>query len=73
VFTFVLLQALRLMEPRQAMKELGLPEHEIRFTSTLTLEDDGQPTKTADKIYQLIKRYVHRYVLHEYGARIGVV
>ncbi|KAI0241299.1 Integrator complex subunit 11 [Lamellibrachia satsuma] len=55
----------RLMEPRQAMKELGLPEHEIRFTSTLTLEDSGQPTKTADKIYQLIKRQFSRHSVQQ--------
>ena len=52
------MQSLRLMEPRHAMKELGLAEHEIRFTSTLTLEDNGELSKTIDKIYQLLKQWV---------------
>ncbi|KAL5020613.1 hypothetical protein ScPMuIL_002306 [Solemya velum] len=49
---------LRLIDPGQALCELGLEEHQLRFTSTVYVEEDGPPTKTADKIYQLIKSKV---------------
>ena len=54
-----ILQRLRLMEPQEAMKELGMTHHRLRFTSTLLLEDDGPPTMTTDKIYHDLKRYAH--------------
>ncbi len=44
------------MEPADAMKELGMTQHRLRFTSTLLLEDDGPPTITTDKIYHDLKR-----------------
>ena len=45
------------MEPGEAMKELGMRQHRLRFTSTLLLEDDGPPTMTTDKIYHDLKRF----------------
>ncbi|CAH1774605.1 unnamed protein product [Owenia fusiformis] len=47
---------LRLIDPSEAMKELGLPEHKIRFTSTLALENEGTVTQTIDKIFNLVKK-----------------
>jgi len=31
-------QSVRLVEPAQAMKELGLSEHKLRFTSSVSME-----------------------------------
>ena len=56
---YVTLQSLRLIEPSQAMKELGLVEHQIRFTSTITLDDPGPPTATTDKVYRKINECVN--------------
>lgn len=46
---------LQLIDPGQALKDLGLEEHNLRFTSTVTLEEEGPTTQTADRIYQLVK------------------
>ena len=54
---FVQFQKMRILEPSVAMKELGLQEHQIRFTSTITVEHSGPPNNTTEKIYNLIKRY----------------
>ena len=51
------------MEPQEAMKELGMTHHRLRFTSTLLLVDDGPPTMTTDKIYHDLKRYTHYDIL----------
>ena len=37
-FVFLYNQSVRLLEPAQAMKELGLTEHKLRFTSSVTME-----------------------------------
>lgn len=46
---------LQLMDPDQALKDLGITEHNVRFTSTLNVDESRIETKTAEKIYQLIK------------------
>ncbi|XP_041377691.1 integrator complex subunit 11-like [Gigantopelta aegis] len=46
---------LQLVEPSHAFRELGLEEHHLRFTCTVTVEEDGSINQTADKIYQLIR------------------
>lgn len=50
-----LLQKLQIMDPEQALKDLGITEHNVRFTSTLSVDESRIETKTAEKIYQLIK------------------
>lgn len=45
------------------MSTLGVSQHEIRFTSTVVIEDPGPASKTAERIYQLVKRLVFLYVL----------
>ncbi|XP_064611089.1 integrator complex subunit 11-like isoform X1 [Liolophura sinensis] len=52
---------LQLVEPASAMRELGIDEHHIRFTSTVSIEDDGPPSNTADKIYQMVKSKLREY------------
>lgn len=46
---------LQLIDPGQALKELGLEEHNLRFSSTVMLDEEGPTMQTADKIYQLVK------------------
>lgn len=46
---------MQLMDPDQALRELGIKEHNVRFTSTLYVSEDGLATKTAEKIYMLVK------------------
>ncbi|KAI1297236.1 Integrator complex subunit 11 [Halotydeus destructor] len=48
---------LRLMEPAEAMQEVGIVPHQIRFTSTVRFEDAGKhgAMHTADLIYQKLK------------------
>ena len=53
-----MLQRVRLLEPRSAMKELGLNEHHIRFTSNVTVDAPGSATAVSDKIYQLFQKSV---------------
>ncbi|KAG1651814.1 Integrator complex subunit 11 [Nymphon striatum] len=47
--------SLQLVEPGDAMSELGIKQHEIRFTSTVCLENELTVSKTTDIIYQLLK------------------
>lgn len=56
----IILQKIRLMEPDDAMAELGLVPHEIRFTSTIRIEDpSGVPaSRLTDVIYAKLKRFV---------------
>ena len=49
---------MRLLEPRSAMKELGLNEHHIRFTSNVTVDAPGSAAAVSDKIYQLFQKSV---------------
>ena len=35
---FLFEQSVRLLEPTQAMKELGFTEHKLRFTSSVAME-----------------------------------
>ena len=53
-----MLQRVRLLEPRSAMKELGLSEHHIRFTSNVTVDAPGSAAAVSDKIYQLLQKSV---------------
>ncbi|KAL4221575.1 Integrator complex subunit 11 [Mactra antiquata] len=46
---------LQLMDADQALKDVGLKEHNLRFTSTLYVEEDGASEKLAEKIYTLVK------------------
>ena len=42
--TIVLFQSVQLVQPSQAMEDLGLQEHHIRFTSTVIVDDPGELT-----------------------------
>lgn len=49
---------MQLVDPDQALKDLGIKEHNLRFTSTLYVDEDGASEKLAEKIYMLVKEYV---------------
>ena len=44
-----------LVEPSTAFRDLGLEEHQLRFTCTVSLDEEGSVTDTAERIYKLIK------------------
>ncbi|XP_071116237.1 integrator complex subunit 11-like [Haliotis cracherodii] len=46
---------LQLVEPAQAFRELGLEEHQLRFTCTVSVDEGGTVMQTVDKIYNLLK------------------
>lgn len=52
---------LQLVDPEQAMSAIGVTPHEIRFTSTAVVDDPGPASKTAERIYQLVKSNLKDY------------
>jgi len=46
-----------LMDVDQACREAGIARHVVRFSSTIIVDDPGPASKTAEKIFQKIKRY----------------
>jgi integrator complex subunit 11 len=44
------------MDVDQACQEAGIARHIVRFSSTIILDDPGPASKTAEKIFQKIKR-----------------
>jgi len=52
------LQKLQILETNKALQELGLVEHELRFTSTVVVNFTGALTSLADSVYELLKRFV---------------
>lgn len=48
-------QKLQLVDPDEALKDLGIKEHNLRFTSTLYVEESGPADKLTEKIYSLFK------------------
>jgi integrator complex subunit 11 len=43
------------MDVEQACSEAGITRHIVRFTSTITLDDPGPASKTAEKLQVMIK------------------
>lgn len=52
---FFLQQKLQLVDPDEALKDLGIKEHNLRFTSTLYVDEPGPADKLTEKIYDLFK------------------
>ncbi|XP_023931295.1 integrator complex subunit 11-like, partial [Lingula anatina] len=48
-------EKMQLLDAGQAMNELGLEEHQLRFTSTVVIEYPGEVEQTVDRIYQYVK------------------
>lgn len=55
---------LQIIDPSQALKEMGVEEHHLRFTSTISIEEEGPGNKVAEKIYQLVKRKLKDFSIH---------
>lgn len=54
----------QLVDPVEAMSDLGLRQHQLRFTSTISLDDEGPVADTADRLYQKIKSKLKDYPIH---------
>ncbi|XP_026056007.1 integrator complex subunit 11-like isoform X3 [Carassius auratus] len=53
--------SLRLVSPEQALKELGLSEHQLRFTCRVLLHDPHSDTDTLGRIYTHLKSVLKSY------------
>lgn len=53
--------SLRLVSPEQALKELGLSEHQLRFTCRVQLHDPHSDTDTLSRIYTHLKSVLKSY------------
>ncbi|XP_067301775.1 integrator complex subunit 11 [Pseudorasbora parva] len=53
--------SLRLVSPEQALKELGLSEHQLRFTCRVQLHDPHSDTDTLGRIYTHLKSALKSY------------
>lgn len=49
-------QSLRLVSSEQALKELGLNEHQLRFTCRVHLQDPHSDKDTLHRVYTHLKR-----------------
>lgn len=56
-FTCVSMQSLRLVAPEQALKELGLNEHQLRFTCRVPLQDPHSDNDTLLRVYTHLRRW----------------
>uniref|UniRef100_A0A4W4DVE5 Integrator complex subunit 11 n=1 Tax=Electrophorus electricus TaxID=8005 RepID=A0A4W4DVE5_ELEEL len=55
--------SLRLVSPEQALKELGLSEHQLRFTCRVHLQDPHSDTDTLSRIYSHLKSVLKGYAV----------
>lgn len=44
-----------LVEPSAAFRDLGLEEHQLRFTCNIMVDEEGPVHEMAERIYKLIK------------------
>lgn len=51
------LQNFRLVSSEQALKELGLAEHQLRFTCRVHLHDSRKEQEMAMRVYSHLKRW----------------
>lgn len=56
-------QSLKLVSSEQALKELGLNEHQLRFTCRVQLHDPHSDSDTLHRIYTHLKRSARRFSL----------
>ncbi|XP_056129812.1 integrator complex subunit 11 [Lampris incognitus] len=55
--------SLRLVSPEQALKELGLNEHQLRFTCRVQLQDPHSDPDTLHRIYTHLKSVLKGYTI----------
>jgi len=58
VLRVIWLQKLQILETNKALQELGLVEHQLRFTSTVVVNFTGTLSSLAELVYELLKRFV---------------
>jgi len=59
VMLFIMwLQKLQILETNKALQELGLVEHQLRFTSTVVVNFSGALSSLAESVCELLKRFV---------------
>uniref|UniRef100_A0A4W4DV56 Integrator complex subunit 11 n=1 Tax=Electrophorus electricus TaxID=8005 RepID=A0A4W4DV56_ELEEL len=54
---------MQLVSPEQALKELGLSEHQLRFTCRVHLQDPHSDTDTLSRIYSHLKSVLKGYAV----------
>ncbi|XP_048873429.1 integrator complex subunit 11 [Brienomyrus brachyistius] len=55
--------SLRLVSPEQALKELGLNEHQLRFTCRVQLQDPHNDADTLNRVYSHLKSVLKGYTI----------
>jgi len=65
------LQKLQILETSKALQELGLVEHQLRFTSTVVVNFPGALSSLAESVCELLKRSALYYCISSYYG--GVV
>ncbi|NXX63568.1 INT11 protein, partial [Scopus umbretta] len=55
------LQSFRLVSPEQALKELGLAEHQLRFTCRVHIQDPRKEHETVLRVYNHLKGVLKDY------------
>ncbi|KAG7257817.1 hypothetical protein CRUP_018748 [Coryphaenoides rupestris] len=64
---------LRLVSPEQALKELGLSEHHLRFTCRVQLQDPHSDTDTLHRIYTHLKSVLKGYTTQHLPDSMSVM
>lgn len=64
-------QTFRLVSSEQALKELGLAEHQLRFTCRVHLHDPRKEQEMAMRVYSHLKRWALRPPLLDWGEGEG--
>ncbi|XP_048580506.1 integrator complex subunit 11 isoform X2 [Nematostella vectensis] len=58
-------ESLRLLESEEAMKELGLTQHQLRFTSTVTMETSEPNHQILEKLHSHLERLLPSYSIQK--------
>ncbi|KAJ3586473.1 hypothetical protein NHX12_012871 [Muraenolepis orangiensis] len=65
--------SLRLVSPEQALKELGLSEHQLRFTCRVQLQDPHSDADTLRRIYTHLKSVLKGYTTQHLPDSMSVM
>ncbi|NXR41448.1 INT11 protein, partial [Zosterops hypoxanthus] len=61
IFFFFPQQSFRLVSPEQALKELGLAEHQLRFTCRVHIQDPRKEHETVLRVYNHLRGILKDY------------
>ena len=65
------LQSFRLVSPEQALKELGLAEHQLRFTCRVHIQDPRKEHETVLRVYNHLKGQVQPQLCLGFSPRLS--